>query len=577
MKGLLLIVFALLQTVVFAQYEQDIISIGDRKLTIREAYKIKDLPTYRDTIVSMDSLNYSVITKLVPTSYEAKDIKAAKVKVQTPLKRLYRGYVKAGVGTYTTPLLSIDFNSLRSRKIAYGIHAHHLSSNGGIKDYAHSGYALSDFGGWFRKALKKHSLEFGANYDSDKVHYYGFKPQDYMNEMELTTLDIDDDDILHRLRSFDINSTLKSFYRDSTKVSHVIEMAYRHSKDNFGAREGNFLLTADLNTFKDKFKFMLKTTLDINNYTSDRIEPFDFMVVDIQQPPTLPVRDNNAILEFAPQINAVVGRLRANIGIGVAFDIDNTTAIRFFPRGFAKYSLFNDLFTVYAGVDGGLERNSYHSLFKKNPFIRSQVTLRNTYNRAGLYTGIRGSITKELSFNTRLSTRSFSELPLFVNLDTLFSVENRFDVIYAKGSRTDITGELTYQQSEKLRVFTGLELTTYHLDGQEKAWHLPSRKINVGASFNMRDKFIITADIYSEGKRYAQTYDAIDGVDANEDGISIRTLKGYVDGNLKFEYNYTKRVSAFLQFNNISGGKYQRWNNYPVQRLMIMGGLSYSF
>ncbi|MFT4986659.1 MAG: hypothetical protein ACI81Y_002784 [Glaciecola sp.] len=579
-KSAFIIVMLLLPFIGNAQYEQDIISIGDRKLTIREAYKIKDIPSFKDTIVQIDKLDYSVIPKVVPTTYELKGIKAAKVKVQSPLKRLYRGYVKGGVGTYTTPLLSFHLNSLRSRDWAYGMNVHHFSSNGGINDYAHSGYSENEFGGWGKKSLKKHTLSFGANYEADKVHYYGFKPQDLADEMEIESLEIDKKDIRHRLGTINFNTGLKSYYTDSTKINHDFTIAYRASSDNFDSRERNFLLSGNVNTYKGKFKFILGTRLDANAYRSKRVIPFDFLNQEYDRTDILTNRDNNTIFELAPQINAVVGDLRANIGLGIAFDIDNTTAVRIFPRGYAKYNLFSDLFTVYAGLEGSLDRNSYYSLFNDNPFIQNEIELTNTFNKAEFYAGIRGTISKDLSFNAKVSTRNFSDMPLFVNTnegDTLSIVENRFDVIYDQGTSSQVVGELTYQQSKKLKVFSRLELNTYNLDREEEAWHTPGRKISLGASYNLLDKFIISADLYSEGKRYAQTLETIDGVNADDDGISIRTLKGFVDSNLKLEYRYTKRVSAFLQINNITGGKYKRWNNYPVQQLMLLGGLSYSF
>jgi len=207
----------------------------------------------------------------------------------------------------------------------------------------------------------------------------------------------------------------------------------------------------------------------------------------------------------------------------------------------------------------------------------NEINLRNQFTKGEIYAGIRGSISSELSFNARLSTTSFSGMPLFVNTDTLYSVENRFDVLYAEGTMSRVLGELTYQQSEKVKVFSSIEFMNYNLDRQAEAWHKPSMKLGIGASYNLLDKFIITADIFSQGKRYALSEAPVEDVTPDEDGFSIVTLKGFVDSNLKLEYRYTKRVSAFVQFNNMTGGKYKRFRNYPVQQFMILGGLSYSF
>jgi outer membrane receptor protein involved in Fe transport len=47
--------------------------------------------------------------------------------------------------------------------------------------------------------------------------------------------------------------------------------------------------------------------------------------------------------------------------------------------------------------------------------------------------------------------------------------------------------------------------------------------------------------------------------------------------NISFEYRYTKKVSAFVQFNNLTGKKYQYWTNFPVQSINILGGVTFSF
>jgi len=43
------------------------------------------------------------------------------------------------------------------------------------------------------------------------------------------------------------------------------------------------------------------------------------------------------------------------------------------------------------------------------------------------------------------------------------------------------------------------------------------------------------------------------------------------------EYRYTKKLSAFIQFNNIASSPYNKWEDYPTQRFGILGGLTYSF
>ena len=47
--------------------------------------------------------------------------------------------------------------------------------------------------------------------------------------------------------------------------------------------------------------------------------------------------------------------------------------------------------------------------------------------------------------------------------------------------------------------------------------------------------------------------------------------------NLGIEYRYNSKISAFIDFNNFTASKYQRWSNYPTQSINIIGGATISF
>jgi hypothetical protein len=43
------------------------------------------------------------------------------------------------------------------------------------------------------------------------------------------------------------------------------------------------------------------------------------------------------------------------------------------------------------------------------------------------------------------------------------------------------------------------------------------------------------------------------------------------------EYRYSKILSAFVTFNNLGFSKFQQWYGYPMERINVVGGLTYSF
>ena len=54
-------------------------------------------------------------------------------------------------------------------------------------------------------------------------------------------------------------------------------------------------------------------------------------------------------------------------------------------------------------------------------------------------------------------------------------------------------------------------------------------------------------------------------------------LKGSTDISAGAEFKINSKFSAWLDLNNILNNKYQRWNNYPVYGLNVIGGVIVHF
>jgi hypothetical protein len=546
-----------------AQYEETIISVGDRTLTVDQAFKIAELPEVIDTIPKAYELDYSPLQRQVSVNYEPKPIKAAKLKVQEPLGRLYRGYAKAGIGLYITPLAELRFNSIRNRDWAYGIHARHFSSQGGLDDVGENAYSQNDLSAWARRYIDKHTIEAGFHYDRDVVHYYGFDPGDS---------GIADDDYRQRFNVLSGYAEYASHYRDSAKVQHTIRLDYRSLGDTYNTKENRFLIDADLAKTVEDYRFALSTSLDLNGLTAQ--EPG---IISGQEPFTTDssfvneLEYDNSLFKVEPHIHARKGDLTADVGLGIVVEGgDPESSIRVYPRAYLSYSLFDNLFTPYAGLTGDLQRTSYHDLSRVNPFMYHVPDLLNTSKDLELYAGIRGTILDNLSFNAKFSVADFDDRPFFITDTLTTAFDNRFRVIYDDLREISLSGELTYIHDKNSRVTARLELIDYSNENQAEAWNLPGWRFSTDARYDLNDQFVAKLQIFAEGQRKALGRDS-DGE------YGTQELRGFVDGSIGLEYRYTKRISAFLDINNLTGGRYPRWLGYPVQSILVLGGLTYSF
>lgn len=545
-------------------FDQTQVITGDRTLTVQKAYKITDMPEQLDIDVEVAEPGYQLIPKRPATDIELEPIEPAKVRVREPLEKLYHGYVRAGVGTFATPFIDAMYASTRDRDLAYGVRVKHNSANDGInRDVAFSGFSENLVNLWGKKVFGKHSLRGDIGYRRNVWHYYGFDPQG---------LDVDKKDIKQRFNLFHLNADWKSYYRDSSKVNHDIGLDAYHLDDRYEASELGVKATANLRSYRGSNFYSLDAAFDLISYDAGKLEAFDFA------PDTfLMAHDQaNAILHATPKIVLRSGGLRAEVGLGLYGRFSNQADFHAFPDIDFSYSLFNDIFIPYAGITGSVKRTSYRTLTDENPFVLSNLELRNEIERYKIFGGIRGSVSDKVSFNVGASYAKADEVALFVN-DTLVSRENRFNVVYDGVNTFALTGEISYLNDEKWGATFRGEIFSYDTDREAEAWHLPDYRFSLNANYNLFDKFIIRADLAYIGPRKFKSLWPLPDQAATAGGYWVAEADAYLDLGLGIEYRYTTRLSAFVEAYNLTATKYDVYYRFPAQRTFIRGGVKYAF
>jgi len=247
----------------------------------------------------------------------------------------------------------------------------------------------------------------------------------------------------------------------------------------------------------------------------------------------------------------------------------------FYPSLDLSYNVIDDIIIPYAGLTGGLQKNSFKTFTDNNPFVLSDLKMANSNKVYELYGGIKGTLSATTAFNACASFSDIHNMALFVN-DTKDELQNKFDVIYDDASVLNIHGEVSYQESEKLRINLHGEYFNYKMKTEIRAWYKPQVEISLSANYNLEDKIIIKADLFYNDNQFAKTF-LTDTTSITGKKVIAKELKGVFDANIGLEYRYTKKLGFFLNFNNIANYRYYRWSNYPTQRFSLMGGLSYSF
>ena len=287
--------------------------------------------------------------------------------------------------------------------------------------------------------------------------------------------------------------------------------------------------------------------------------------------------DRNLILGINPTISTSTDKWQFKVGIGLYLNSYPDTKFHFYPKAEFKYNVVEDIIIPYVGIKGGLISNNLNTFYNENPFINTvDLAIQNTNQKYDIYGGIRGSLSSKLTFNTSFSQQKLEGLPLYVK-DFRSLLENKFLVAYDTVNISTITAELAYQKLEKLKVLLGAKYFKYNPKNELKAWHKPDLKISLAGIYDLSDKIIVRADFYYFSRQYAKSFSTVTANNITTTTVIASKLKGVFDANIGLEYRYTKKLSAYINFNNIGSVRYERFQDYPSQRFGVLGGLTYSF
>ncbi len=517
--------------------------------TIADAYKINDMPMVKDSVPPPPHLNYGINSKKVFTPFTVEKLKSAKM-LGEPLSKLYPSLVRIGAGNYNTPYAEVFYNNLRSKEISYGAHLKHLSSKADYEGHGFGGFSDNEVELYGKKFLRKHTLSANLNYDRDVVHYYGYDTSliHIMDEKALITK--------QRYALFGGNASLQSHYNDSLNQNYLVNMKYYHLGDFYKTSENNFCVTADASGYYEKQLVHIPLSVDYYNNRS-----------------TLD-SGHSVIIGLAPYILSSGDKWSTRIGMGIVVEGNQNDRSRFlfYPNIDFNYNVLENIIVPYAGFSGGLKKNSLKTLTDENPFLVPAPTMKNSNTKLEMYLGVRGSLSKNISYNTSTTFSRIQDMYFFVNDDSDF-FKKGFNVIYDDASLWNVHGELQFQTTEKIKLIAKGDYNKYDLKNEAKPWHKPLWQATLTANYNLKNKIVATADIFVCGKRDARVLQTGSLISV----YSAKQLKGVVDANIGLEYRYSKKLSGFVNFNNLGFKRYALWNNYPSQKFNFMAGVTLVF
>ena len=529
--------------------------------TISDAFKMNFNPRLDDTLQIDISFDYSINPVQIPTRFSLEPLSPARMRGE-PLAKLYNGFVKGGLGNYTTPYGEVFYNSLRSNEYAYGVHLKHISSGGGIDDYGPSGYSDNKINLYGKRFLRNHTIEGDLNYERNMMHYYGFRRDDYSEDLDMLQYidELPDKDIRQVFHYISPAMGFRSNYLDPNRLQHDLNLKYHYLTDRYDATEQRLEFSTILGKsivedplgFADNQSFQLDFGADYfhNKTATDTI--------------------NSGLIKIAPSIMARIADFSFRVGLNASFQLDSTGHTRFYPIAAAELNLVNDRLIAYSTFDGEVQKHTLRDISLVNPFVNTNSPLAFTNKKYELRGGIKGSISSFVAYNFSVSNAEIDNFGFFVN-DTTTLLNNKFTMVYDNIRRFNFRAEIFTQISERFRLRLTADYYEYSMFDEIEPWHMPTVLVNANGRYNIQDKIIISLDAYARNSTFAREF--------NESGnITPIEIEGFhVDTNISLEYRYTRLLSVFLNFNNVQNQSLERWYNYPTQRFNFIGGITYSF
>jgi hypothetical protein len=544
----ILCVISFLCVTSYAQRQKDTATptvevINTFKLNLPDAKKIESVPVIDKPQIKSPTFSYNIKAKQVKTEKIVKPLPVADL-ITKEENSFPSSFVKLGYGNLRTPLAELYFNNKQDKNVSYGIHYRFLQSNSDLNnsfadfsDHAVKGYlsTFSEIG----------ELGLDINYKHNKYNFFGYDTSNKEAEKHLA----------RTIKNFDANAYFNSTAINNKKLKHRSQFNFYNFQIG-QARENQYALKSKLYANVPGFNDLKNTQLsaviafDYNTFKNDTLTEL-----------------NRFFIQVDPRFDFVYEGLQISAGFNSTKMFSKNNKSRFYinPVIKATYPLMENVAYIYAGIDGRYHKQSLKNIIQTNPFT-SEYDLSNTFENAKTFLGLNAKIGSSADAVFEINYSDVTNMPLYVTKrDSL----NSFAILYRQVNVLKFTTAFNYSFSEKVRIGVLGNFYNYEVTGEPEAWQLPNIDGKLNMTFNIKNKLYPHIDIIAMGMQKQRT-----GKDAP---LQQSSLDPFYDISAGIDYRFKKKLSVFVQANNIASSRYQRWYRYPVYGFNIIGGLTMIF
>ncbi|MDO7742625.1 MAG: TonB-dependent receptor [Pedobacter sp.] len=519
------------------------------KPILAEAVKLRRSPDLNDVKTYKAKFNYSLTDRKLELNSDINKLYAQEVAAERQTE-IINNYVKAGLGSAGTILGEAYINMGRDEALQAGGFFRHFSQEGKLEGQKFNQQQLTVFG---RSIGEKAVLSGRVNYERKGLYFYGY-------------------DELNPLRNLDPQKQAFNF------IEAEGEIVNKYTEDenalSYAAKINGYIWGDQLSAKEN--------VVTINGYVNKRISSFNLGLAastELGKTKDELTSVSNNLLRLNPYIRLQANGIKITAGINFVQEFGAVSKSRIFPAVTADFTLIPDYLQIFAEVKGDVNRTSMKDLTDENPFLNSNINIKNSVEKFSFSAGIKGTGGPGFGYKARVYRKEITDMPLFVNN---FNNFNKFDVIYDFGNMKllGLEGELSVQVSDQLKWTGKLNLEDYKPSNETYSWFKPQLRISSNLDYKITDKIGFNAAVAIQDASNAKVYTSAPADPylipdpANE---TITSVKGFVDLGIGATYKINNKFSAFAKANNLLNTKYSRYLYYQSIGVSVFGGISYSF
>jgi hypothetical protein len=537
------------------------------KPSLNDVVKKSFLPDMTDTSSVRPEFHYDIHPDPFMPSYAFSTIKPATL-LPEPLPKLYKSYVNLGFGNYLTPLAEISITNERSKKGAIGIDLRHFSTNGKVELQNHkkafAGYMDNDASIYGKKYFQNNIFSASVDFSQKTRYAYGYDPifRKYSPDKKNIRLNYYNTGITLGLATADL---------DSSNLAYDFDINYNFFYNTSALYQNRFGINGLM--AKAYKSFYVGSGIEFDYYSfSDSSDT-----------------DPRFIVAISPFITKRSNEWNVKLGLQLFIDrgVEESAKLHVYPDVNFSFNIVPSYATFFAQLSGKMVKNEPFNVIRENPFFFPDRTLFNLPNtdhalivKGGLSgnTGLEGNYQLSASYSIVNDLLMFTNDVAIINYFPFDSIRkgNFFKPLTENANILNIHGEIGGKITDFISFNASGNYYRYTLAKNDTAWNKPAWDVTVGLKYNLRNKIVAGAEIEAIGKRWELVTTEYINLGRPVFSKKAFPVSSHFNINLSVEYKYTKILSFWMKFNNISFNKYYEWAFYPSQRFIGLIGFTYS-